>query len=217
MKYAWIEELVDGEEVLVDGPEILDVGDVSFDPPQFEQVSQEPPVFEQVGTGNGPVVGLNRSGQGLESTGNITPQHLVWGMDNEAYLVISKVFTPKTKEVKDAEKAEKDAIKLAEHTLKAELKAVEDTFIATAYAPVEVVVPEGTYTFRGGDESALFIDLGVRLAERLGETSVTLIDIGDAEVIFPLSSAILVLIAVGQAFRAPYFVMKAGKKAKKDK
>jgi hypothetical protein len=114
MKYAWIEEteVVDGEEILVDGDEILD-GEVPFEPPQYEQVSQEPPVYEQVdsGLGYGVVTGLNRAGQDGESTGNITPQQLVWGMDSEAYTIVAPyVFTPITQGELDIIIAAREAV-----------------------------------------------------------------------------------------------------------
>jgi hypothetical protein len=97
MKYAWITETFeDGQEIFehVVGEEILDVGDIPFDPPQYyeENISFDPPQFTQVPVG-GPVTGLNRAGQEGEQTGSTTPQHLVWGMDNSKYNVVANVFT----------------------------------------------------------------------------------------------------------------------------
>jgi hypothetical protein len=53
----------------------------------------------------GEVTGINRGSiDDTEKEGVITPQHLVWGMDNEKYKVIDGIFTPLTnEEVKDIE------------------------------------------------------------------------------------------------------------------
>jgi len=48
------------------------------------------------------VTGLNRGADGGEAEGTITPQQLVWGMDNEMYSVIGDVFTAKTQFEVDA-------------------------------------------------------------------------------------------------------------------
>ena len=114
MKYAWIEETYE-QEVLdsvpydppqyVDGDEIFDENGDPFDPPQYEQIEQfqevpfDPPQYETIYTGDGAVTGLNRGAvEAGESEGTITPQHLIWGMETEAYSVKDYVFTPKTSE-----------------------------------------------------------------------------------------------------------------------
>ena len=123
MKYAWIEEIVEGDELFQQGDEILDGEGNPFDPPQYEQIPYDPPQFEMVPTGAGPVVGLNRGAQEGESEGNITPQHLVWGMDNEFYKVIDYVFTAKSElEVQDI-RDQREADKLAEEQRLADLEA----------------------------------------------------------------------------------------------
>jgi hypothetical protein len=99
MKYAWkATQWEDGNEIMefTLGQEMMDVGDVPFDPPQFYEadVPFDPPQYIQVPT-DGDVIGLNREGQDGEETGNITPQHLTKGMDNELYLVVDKAFTVK--------------------------------------------------------------------------------------------------------------------------
>ena len=45
------------------------------------------------GSNSGPVTGLNRSAVAGETEGTITPQDLIWGMDNDMYTVVSGAFT----------------------------------------------------------------------------------------------------------------------------
>lgn len=97
MKFSWVAtSWVDGNEIFehVIGEEMLDVGDVPFDPPQYyeENISHDPQQFEQV-PNDGTVTGLNRGAGEGEIEGNITPQHLIWGMDTNMYKVVAQTFT----------------------------------------------------------------------------------------------------------------------------
>lgn len=101
MKYAWKEILVEYD---VDGNPV----EPSFDAPALsgEMPSGGWPPFR---TGDGPVTGLNREGtQEGESTGNCTPQDLVWAMDIDKYSVVDYIFTPMSQEDADALQLQKD-------------------------------------------------------------------------------------------------------------
>jgi len=119
MKYAWIEET---EVVQV---ELFDGEGNPFDPPQYEDVTQ--------GTNSGPVVGLNRGPQEGEKGGTITPQHLVWGMDNEAYEVIDGNFTP----LDEAQYAQLESERQAERDAQADALAQLEARVALLEAEKE--------------------------------------------------------------------------------
>ena len=113
MKYAWIE----GTEIVQE--EIFDEFGEPSDPPQYEDV--------EVPSGDGPVTGLNRGAQEGESEGNITPQHLVWGMDNDFYSVIDYEFMAKTEQEVQAIRDQREADRIAEEEARAaEVVRVED-------------------------------------------------------------------------------------------
>ena len=123
MKFAWIEEMIEGDEILQDGAEILDGEGNSFDPPQFEQIPFDPPVFEIVGSGAGLVTGLNRAGRDEEQTGNCTPQQLIYGMDHEKYKVNDRKLVPFSQQEAEAVDAQREADKLVEEQRLADLEA----------------------------------------------------------------------------------------------
>lgn len=109
MKYAWVE---DTETVQV---ELLDEEGNSFDPPEYEDV--------ELGTGNGVVTGLNRGASEGERGGNITPQHLVWGMDNEMYKVVNGEFVALNVSEVEVIEQDRESERLAEAQMLAELEA----------------------------------------------------------------------------------------------
>jgi hypothetical protein len=109
MKFAWIEETV------IESQEVFDGEGSPFDPPQYEDVA--------VGTGNGPVTGLNRGAEAGERQGAITPQHLVWGMDNEAYRVVNGEFVAMDETQKAALDAQREDERLAESQRLTDLEA----------------------------------------------------------------------------------------------
>lgn len=82
MKYAYLEETE-----IIQVPEEDENGD---------PIVPENLIDKEVGTGNGIITGINRAASNEESEGNITPQHLTLGMDNDFYTVIDYVFTPKS-------------------------------------------------------------------------------------------------------------------------
>jgi len=106
MKFGWIEEVIEGEEV-------LDEQGNSFDPP----------VFEIVGTGAGLVTGLNRAGNGEEQTGNCTPQELIYGMDHEKYKVNERKLVPLSFQEAGDVDDQREADKLVEEQRLADLEA----------------------------------------------------------------------------------------------
>jgi len=113
MKYAWIE----GTEIVQE--EVFDEFGEPFDPPQYQDV--------EVPSGDGSVTGLNRGAQEGESEGNTTPQHLVWGMDNDFYSVIDYEFMAKTEQEVQAIRDQREADRIAEEEARAaEVVRVED-------------------------------------------------------------------------------------------
>jgi len=165
-------------------------------------------------------VSINKlTGKLIESqSGGTTPEHL----DTLTQNAINAGHLEPDIEVKYATDEEYQAILLVRTQAEAdtallvvELEAIDTEFAQAAYAPVTVTVPEGTFAFKGGTDSAILLDLGLRLAERKAELSVSFIDADDAEVVLSIDSAWIVLEAVGTAFRVPYFKMKTAKALKK--
>lgn len=196
MKYAWIEEYVDGDE-------ILDGEGLSYDPPQYEQV----------GTGNGQVTSLNRGASlETESEGNCSAQELVHGMDSEMYTVVGYEFTPVDETTKqsilDGRQAEKDTQDAYD--------AVDYQYAVETATPVTVTINDVDYVFAGGIDSSLLINNGIELADNLNETDIELWDIYGEPHIFTKQDAKTIAIAIGLSFRTAYTTRKYARKAIKD-
>jgi hypothetical protein len=85
-------------------------------------------------------------------------------------------------------------------------KVIRDTFAVNSEAPVEVTIPEGTFTFNGGQDSAGYIQGATQLAQALSEPNVVITDINNVSITMDFSSAVIVATEIGKAFRTAFFV-----------
>jgi len=90
-----------------------------------------------------------------------------------------------------------------------EIEAAEALFYTEINTPVTVTVVEGTFTFSGGAESAMFINNAVLLSDQLSESDTQLVDINSQVFTFGKQSAKDIAVAVGVAFRSSYFKLRA--------
>lgn len=72
-------------------------------------------------------------------------------------------------------------------------------------APVQVTVAEGTFSFNGGEGSAIAINSAVTLAQSLGEPDVWLWDIDNYTHQFSFASAINIATTIGRSYRDAAF------------
>jgi len=166
---------------------------------------------------DGTVTGLNRAGQGEELTGTCTPQdlsvHPPHTTDVRMYTCPNGVLTPKTQVEIEALLANEKSGKLLKETQEARENAFTSKFLADSEAPVEVTIAEGTFTFNGGQDSAMAIDGAVRLATRLGEVGVYITDIDNIPRSLSFDSAMEVATEVGKAWRDSFYIFQAAKVA----
>lgn len=88
-------------------------------------------------------------------------------------------------------------------------KTTRETFVTESEAPVTATIPEGTFTFDGGQDSASYIQGAIQLAQDLGEANVSVTDIGNEARTLSFESASTVAIQIGKAFRTAFFKKQA--------
>lgn len=109
VKYVWVEETVP-EEIFeyLEGDEILDAEGNPLDPPEYydADVPYDPPQYEDIPTGNGEVVGINRSPGEGERVGSepstfyaVPPPN---GYNPKYYEVVAEKIKIKSQEDQDA-------------------------------------------------------------------------------------------------------------------
>ena len=165
---------------------------------------------------DGTVTGYNRAATAGtdEITGTCTPQH--WNVTPPGHSTDVTLYT----EVDGVPVAKDNVDEILEQRAKdtdlgiaqdARVETFVKTFETDSEAPVEVTIPEGTYTFNGGQDSASFLSGAVQLAVELNEVSVFITDINNVPVELSHTSVMIVATAIGKAYRDAFFAVQAAK------
>lgn len=154
-----------------------------------------------VGTGEGTVTGINRGPIQGENYAEKSPQFFTEGHYPERYKFTGGEVVVKTPEELSAtdDAKELEAFKAAE-----EVK-IRNTYAVDSEAPVEVTIPEGSFTFNGGQDSASYISGAVTLAQSLGESTVFITDVDNIKRELSFDSANTVAVLVAKQYRDAFF------------
>lgn len=196
MKVTYIEETIEEQVLVVDaeGSPVLDEAGAE----QYETI--------QVGTKSGEVTGFNRGPTEGESYINIDQtKDMVrgYGYDKwQMYKVVDGTLALKSEAEIAAIEAEA-ALEVSKVEQEAQIRA---TYAIDSEAPVEVTIPEGTFTFNGGQDSASYISGAVTLAESLAETSVFITDVDNIKRELSFDSANTVAVLVAKQYRDAFFI-----------
>jgi hypothetical protein len=87
-----------------------------------------------------------------------------------------------------------------------EEEAARVLYAVESEAPVEISLPEGTFTFNGGNDSASYISGGVTLAQALGETDVGIWDIDNEIHTLSFDSAMIAAVTIAKEWRDKAYV-----------